>query len=156
MDTMRAERVSLLLARQLAQSVASYYKLVDESSDEQIPASRVLKVEQLEPLGLAVQMYCLFLRALQVDQVGVDRLMMVGWRTLEMTPELRDDVVAQARTYYEEMRAYPHFKATASVDEMIGDRCVSLIPVMAQAPELQAYVRSVASCFNLLQRFAIS
>jgi hypothetical protein len=153
---MRAERVSLLLARQLAQSVAGYYKLVDQSTEDQIPVSRVLKIEQLEPLGLAVQMYCLFLRALQVDQVGVDRMLMAGWKTLEMTPELRDDMVAQARKYFEEMRAYPYFKATASVDEMIGDRCLSLFPVMAQAPELQAYVRAVASCFSHLERFAIS
>jgi hypothetical protein len=133
-----------------------YYKVVDESTEEQIPASRVLKIEQLEPLGLAVQMYCLFLRGLQVDQTGVDRMMTVGWKTLEMTPELRDDVVAKARNYYDQMRADPCFKATASVDEMIGDRCVSIFPVMAEAPELQAYVAAVANCFNVLQRLAIA
>jgi hypothetical protein len=156
MDTIRAERISLLLARQLPQSVAAYYKLVDESTEEQIPASRVMKIEQVEPLGLAVQMYCLSLRALQIDQAGVDRMMTAAWTTLELTPEIRDDVVAQARKYYDEMLAYPNFKATASVDEMIGDRCVALFPVMTEAPELQAYVKSVSQCFNLLQRFAIA
>ena len=75
MDTMRAERVSPLLARQLAQSVA--VTNCGQSTEEQIPASRVLKVEELEPLGLAVRC-CLFLRALQVDQIGVDRMLMVG------------------------------------------------------------------------------
>jgi hypothetical protein len=156
METLRAERVSLLLARQLPQSVAGYYKLVDESTEEEIPASRVLKIEQVEPLGLAVQMYCLFLRALQVDEAGVDRMTAVAWTTLELSPECRDDVVAQARQYYEEMRAYPSFKTTASVDEMIAERCQALFPVMTEAPELQAYVTAVSQCFNLLQRFAIA
>lgn len=156
MDTIRAEKISLLLARQLPQLVAGYYKLVDESTEEQIPASRVMKIEQVEPLGLAVQMYCLFLRVLQIDQAGVARMMTAGWTTLELTPELRDDLVAQARKYYEEMLAYSYFKATASVDEMIGDRCFVLFPVMAEAPELQTYVKSVSQCFDLLQRFAIA
>ena len=156
METLRAERVSLLLARQLPQSVAGYYKLVDESTEDQIPSSRVLKIEQIEPLGLAVQMYCLYLRALQLDQPGVDRLMTTAWNTLEVTPECRDDVVAQGRRYYDEMRAYPHFRAGASVDEMIGDRCEALFPVMTDATELQAYVKAVSQCFNLLQRFAIA
>jgi len=156
MDTIRMERVSLLLARQLPQCIAGYYKLVDESTEEQIPANRVMKVEQVEPLGLAVQMYCLFLRMLQIDYAGVDRMMTTGWTTLELTPEVRDDVVAQARKYFEEMCAYRYFKATASADEMIGDRCLALFPVMKEAPELQAYVKSVSQCFNLLQRFAIA
>lgn len=156
METMRAERVSLLLARQLSNAVAGYYKLVDENTEEQIPASRVLKIEQLEPLGLAVQMYCLFLRALQGDQAGVDGIMTVAWRTLELTPELREDMVAQARKYYEEMRSYPVFRATASVDEMIGERCAALFPVMTAASELQAYIGTVSHCFKALQRFAIA
>lgn len=153
---MRAERVSLLLARQLPNAVAGYYKLVDEGSEEQIPASRVLKIEQLEPLGLAVQMYCLFLRTLEVDQVGMDRMMAVAWRTLELTSETRDDMVAQARRYYDEMRAYPIFRAAASVPEMVAERCESIFPVMKQAPELQAYVRTVSHCFNILQQFAVA
>lgn len=156
MDTIRVERISLLLARQLPRSVGGYYKLVDESTEDQIPASRVMKIEQVEPLGLAVQMYCLFLRVLQIDQVGVDRMMTTGWTTLELTPELRDDVVAQARTYYEEMRAYSYFRATATVNEMIADRCCALFPIMAEAHELQTYVKSVSQCFDLLQRFAIA
>lgn len=155
MDTMRAERLSLLLARQLPSAVAGYYKLVDESSDEQIPASRVLKIEELEPLGLAVQMYCLYLRALEVDQAGVDRMAAAAWRTLELTPETRDDVVAQSRKYYEAMCAYPHFRATASVEDMINERCESLFPVMKEAPELQAYVGRVSQCFDALRKFAI-
>jgi hypothetical protein len=156
METLRAERVSLLLARQLPRSVAGYYQLVDESTEEQIPASRVLKIEQVEPLGLAVQMYCLFLRALQLDQPGADRIVAAAWKTLELSPEFRDDVVAQARQYYEEMRAYPYFTATASVEEMIADRCQALFPVMTEAPELQAYLKAVSQCLTVLQRFAIA
>ena len=156
METMRAERLSLLLARQLPGAVGGYYKLVDESSEEQIPASRVLKIEQLEPLGLAVQMYCLFLRTLEVDSVGVDRMMAAAWRTLELTPETRDDMVAQARKYYEEMRAYPIFREASSVQEMVAERCESIFPVMRQAPELQGYVKRVSRCFDVLQQYAIS
>jgi hypothetical protein len=152
---MRAERVSLLLARQLPSAVAGYYKQVDHSSEERIPVSRVLKMEQLEPLGLAVQMDCLFLRTLQVDQVGVDRMMAVAWRTLELAPETRDDMVAQARKYYDEMRVYPIFRAASSVPEMVAERCGSIFPIMKQAPELQTYVRTVSHCFNVLQQFAI-
>jgi hypothetical protein len=155
-ETMRAERLSLLLARQLPGAVVGYYKLVDESSEEQIPASRVLKIEQLEPLGLAVQMYCLFLRTLEVDSVGVDRMMAAAWRTLELTPETRDDIVAQARKYYEEMRAYQIFREASSVQEMVAERCESIFPVMQQAPELQGYVKTVSNCFNVLQQFAIA
>jgi hypothetical protein len=156
MDTIRAERVTLLLARKLPAAVSGYYKLVDESTEEQIPASRVLKIEQLEPLGLAVQMYCLYLRTLQGEQTDVDRTMAVAWRTLELTPEVRDDMVAQARTFYEEMLAYPVFRATASVAEMVSERCEALFPVMKQAPELQAYVEVVSACFNILQQFDIA
>ena len=153
---MRAERISLLLARQLPSAIAAYYKLVDESPEEQIPAGRVLKIEQLEPLGLAIQMYCLFLRALHVDQVGVDRIMTSAWRTLQLSPETRDDVAAQARNWYDEMRAYPVFRATASVDDMIRERCKALFPVLSDASELQTYVETVGHCFNILQRLTIA
>jgi hypothetical protein len=156
MDTLRAERVSLMLARQLPNAISGYYKLVDESSEEQIPASRVLKIEQLEPLGIAVQMYCLYLRTLECDQAGVDRVMAVAWRTLELTPEVRDDMAAQARAFYDQMLAYPIFRATTTVAEMVAERCQAIFPIMGQAPELRAYVGVVSACFDRLQQFAIA
>lgn len=156
METLRAERVSLLLLRGLAGAIRAYYKLVDESTEEQIPASRVLRIEQLEPLSLAVQMYCLYLRALECDKAGINRIMEVAWRSLELTPEVRDDVVAQAKVLYEQMRAYPIFRATATVFEMVAERCEAIIPTMKQAPELRAHVEQVSGCFNTLQQIQIA
>lgn len=157
MNALRAERASLLLARQLPKAVSDYYKLVDDSSEEQIPASRVLKVEHLESLGLAVQMYCLFLRALECDQPGMDRLMGSAWKTLVLTPEVRDDTAAQARVFYDQMRAYPIFRETATVTEMVIERCQAIFPIIEQAPELRAFVAALSSAsFNGLQQFTIA
>jgi len=156
MDSLRAERVSLLLVRQLPEATSAYYKHVNESTEEEIAASSVVKIEQLEPLGLAVKMYCLYLRIIQDEQVDNDRTMAVAWRTLELTPEVRDDVVAQARAYYDTMLDYSIFHATSTVDDMVLERCEAILPMIAQAPELRDYVLGVAGCFNTLQRFAIA
>jgi hypothetical protein len=156
MDSMRAERVCLLLVRQLPKSLSAYYKRVDESTEEQIPSSRVLKIEQLEPLGLAVQMYCLYLRIIQDEQIDADRTMAVAWRALGLAPEVRDDVVAQARAYYDSMLAYSVFHATSTVTDMVLERCEAILPAIAQAPELRDYVLNVAGCLNLLQQFSIA
>jgi hypothetical protein len=155
MDSLRADRVSLLLARQLPAAIRAYYKQVDESTEEQLPADHVVRVEQLEPLGLAIQMYCVFLRALECDQPGADRLIDAAWRTLDLTPEVRHDVVAQARELFRRMRDYPVFHANATAEEMVMERCASIQPLIARAPELRDYVRTVSLCFDRLQQFAI-
>jgi hypothetical protein len=155
MDALRADRVSLLLARQLPGAIRAYYKQVDESTEEQLPADRVVRIEQLEPLGLAIQMYCVFLRALECDQPDVDRIVSAAWRTLELTPEVRQDVVTQARDLFRRMREFPAFHANATAEEMVMERCGSIQPLMAQAPELRDYVRSVSACFDRLQQFVI-
>src|SRR5262249_33112017 len=85
MDSLRADRVSLLLARQLTGPIRAYYKQVDESDEQEMPADRVIRIELLEPLGLAIQMYCLFLRALECDPERIGRIMAAAWKTLELT-----------------------------------------------------------------------
>jgi hypothetical protein len=156
MDVLRADRVSLLLARQLSGAIRAYYTQIDQSTEDQVPASRVMKIEQLEPLGLAVQMYCLFLRALECDQTGADRIAASGWKTLELTPEIRDDVVTEARGLFDQMRRYPAFRANAAVEEMVAERCQAIVASMEQAPELQAYVRALSACSDRLRQFVIA
>jgi hypothetical protein len=95
-DTLQVERVPLLLARGLPKMIGGYYKIVDQSDEATIPAKRVLKVERLEPLGLAIQMYCVYLRSLECNKDATAVVMKRAWRTLELTPEVRDDVAAEA------------------------------------------------------------
>jgi len=54
------------------------------------------------------------------------------------------------------MCAYPIFRATSSIHEMVAERCESIFPVMQQAAELQAYVKTVSHCFDVLQQYAIA
>jgi hypothetical protein len=156
MDSLRAERVSLLLARQLSGSIRAYYTRVDESTEEQIPANRVMKIEQLEPLGLAIQMYCLFLRTLECDPKGVDRIIAAAWRTVELTPEIRSDVVTHAHALFEQMRAYPVFRGNAAAEDMVAERCQAIFPLIEHAPELRDYVRVVSAYFHRLQQVVIA
>ena len=154
-DTLQVERIPLLLARGLPKMIGGYYRIVDQSDEATIPAKRVLKIERLEPLGLAIQMYCVYLRSLECNKDASAVLMKRAWRTLELTPEVRDDVAAEARQLYERMLAYNVFRSSSTIAEMIEERCASFLPGLAQAPELRAYIASVSSCFDTLQKFAI-
>ena len=155
-DALQVERIALLLARGLPKLIGSYYKIVDQSDEATIPAKRVLKIERLEPLGLAIQMYCIYLRSLECDKDATSGVMKRAWGTLELTPEVRDDVAAEARQLYDRMLAYNVFRSSSTIGEMIEERCASLLPGLAQAPELRAYVASVSACFDTLQKFAIA
>jgi len=156
MDALRADRVPIIMARGLKLDMKQYYQIVDESSEEEIPQKRVFKIEHLEPLGVAVQMYCLYLRTLECDYDGSQALMNRAWRTLELTPEVRDDVAALARGLYGQMLAYNVFRANASVLDMVSERCQAIYPQLAEAPELRAYVSTVTErTFNVLQQVTI-
>jgi len=154
-DTLQVERIPLLLSRGLPKMIGGYYKIVDQSDEATIPAKRVLKIERLEPLGLAIQMYCVYLRSLECNKDATDVVMKRAWRTLELTPEVRDDVAAEARQLYDQMLAYKVFRSYSTIAAMIEERCASFLPGLAQAPELRAYVASVSACFDTLQKFAI-
>ena len=155
-ETLQVERVPLLLARGLPKMIGGYYKIVDQSDEATIPAKRVLKIERLEPLGLAIQMYCVYLRSLECNKDATAVVMQRGWRTLELTPEVRDDVAAEARQLYDRMLAHNVFRSYSTIADMIEERCASFLPGLAQAPELRAYVASVSGCFDTLQQFAIA
>ena len=83
-------------------------------------------------------------------------IMQRAWKTLELTPEVRDDVAAEARQLYDRMLAYKIFRSNGTVQEMVEERCASFLAGLAQAPELRAYIASVTGCFNTLQQFAIA
>ena len=155
-DSLQVERIPLLLARGLPKMIGGYYKIVDQSDEATIPAKRVLKIERLEPLGLAIQMYCVYLRSLECNKDATAVVMKRAWRTLELTPEVRDDVAAEARQLYDQMLAYSVFRSYSTIAEMIEERCASFLPDLAQAPELRAYVASVTTCFDTLQKFSIT
>ena len=154
-DTLQVERIPLLLARGLPKMIGGYYRIVDQSDEATIPANRVLKIERLEPLGLAIQMYCVYLRSLECNKDATAVVMKRAWRTLELTPEVRDDVTEEARQLYDRMLAYKIFRSSSTIAEMIEERCTSFLPGLAQAPELRAYVASVSGCFDTLQKFAL-
>lgn len=157
MDTLRAERVGLMLARALRGPVADYYRRVDEAGEEDVPSSRVLRIETLEPLGLAVQMYCMYLRTLQGNAADLDRVMSAAWGTLQRTPELHAASVTQAKAHYERMLAYPVFRERATIDDMVLERCADIMPAVTQAPELGLYVTSITQAtWSGLQRFTIA
>lgn len=156
MDTLRIERVPLLLARGLPKTIAAYYKIVDEADEAKIPAKRVLRIERLEPLGLAIQMYCVYLRSLECNREATNGIMERAWKALELTPEVRDDVAAEARQLYGRMLSYNVFRSNTTLLEMIEERCASFLPGLQQSPELRAYIASVSGCFNTLQQYALA
>ena len=158
MPSLQANRVSVLGARGLGGRIASYYDIVEKASEAEIPTARILRVEQLEPLGLAIQMYCLYLWVLGCyyekakDQIPV--LMDRAWKGLDH-PQFRKDVVADANKLYQQMCAYEVFRANATPLSMVEERCAAIHPALAQAPEFLAYVRSVAKIFETLQEYLI-
>lgn len=157
MDALRAERVSLLLARALGGALKDYYARVEQASEEELPASRVLRVEALEPLGLAVQMYCLYLRALECDAADVQRIMAAAWGSLQQTPEMHAASVTQALAHYERMRAYPVFRERATIEDMVLERCDSILPALHEAPELRQTLASITQAsWSGLQRFVLA
>jgi len=154
-DALSADRAAIVMARGLGGRIAGYYKIVEQSSEQQIPSSRVLRIEQLEPLGLAIQMYCLYLRVLECNYDGEKELMDRAWRALA-TPQFRRDVVADAGKLYEAMRNCKVFRADATALSMVEERCAAIHPQLAKAPEFRAYVYSVAEAFGLLQGYTVT
>ena len=154
-QSIAARRAAILMVRGLGGRNTSYYKFVEDSSEEDVPSTRVLRIEQLEPLGLAIQMYCLYLRCLVCDYDGTGALMQRAWQGLLAAPELRRDVVDAAGKLYEGMLGYKVFRANATPLEMVEERCGALYPVLAEAPELRSYVRVVAQALDLLEDFTI-